>query len=74
MTRNPNLIDRLNSPKSIGAVLLAIGALVLPACGVGPEEGLGEEQELYQQEEGGGLGEEGLGEEDGLGEEKLGDD
>lgn len=61
MIRNSSLIDRLPSAKSVGAVLLALGALVLPACGVG-------------QEEGGGLGEEGLGEEDGLGEERLGDD
>lgn len=72
MTRNVNLIDRLTSAKSVGAILLALGALVLPACGVG-EEGLDEGQDLYQ-DEGEGLGDEGLGEEDGLGEERLGDD
>ncbi|MBE9158092.1 hypothetical protein IQ265_14830 [Nodosilinea sp. LEGE 06152] len=73
MIRNSDLVDRLTSPKSIGAVLLAIGALVLPACGVGQEEGLGEDQKRYQ-EEGGGLGEEGLGEEEGIGEEEADDD
>ncbi|MGF1567621.1 MAG: hypothetical protein ACFCVD_06070 [Nodosilinea sp.] len=74
MTHNTNLIDRWISPKSVGAILLALGILGLPACDFGQEqEDGGEEQELYQ-EEGEGLGEEGLDQEEDLDEEESGND
>lgn len=73
MTQTFNFFSRLVSLKGFAAILLAAGALVLPACEVG-EEGVGEEEvgeeEVLEEE---GLGEEELGEEE-LGEEELGEE
>lgn len=67
MTRTFNFMARLASPKSLGAILLATAALVLPACGGFEGEVEPQEEGVYEQE---GVGEEGLGEE-GLEEEEL---
>lgn len=81
MARIFSFVSRITPSKGIAAILLALTALMLPACdtgegvgeeGVGEEEGLGEEgigeeEELGEEE---GLGEEGLGEEEELGEEE----
>jgi hypothetical protein len=69
-----NTISRLASVKGIAALSLALTALVLPACGVGEEEGVYEEgvgeEEVYEEEEGVLEEEEGvLEEEEGFGEE-----
>lgn len=64
MTQTFSFFSRLVSLKGFAAILLAAGALVLPACEVG-EEGVGEEageEEVYE--------EEGLGEEEELEEEE----
>mgnify|MGYP006306032385 CR=1 FL=1 len=65
-----NTLSRLASVKSVGAISLALTALLLPACGVGEDEGVYEEQEeeILEEEEGLYDEEEGLEEEEGLGE------
>jgi hypothetical protein len=68
MTRNANIIARLTSVKGIAALSLALTALLLPACGVGEEEdiyedeGVGTEEEVFE--------EEGLDEDEGVYEEE----
>ena len=60
MTRNSNIIARLTSVKGIAALSLVLTALVLPACGVGEEDGVfdegdaGTEEEVFEEERNGG--------------------
>ena len=67
MTRNSNIFASLVSIKGVAALSLALAALVLPACGVGEEEGIydegdvGTEEEVFEEE---GMDEEGMDEEE----------
>jgi len=74
MTRNSNIIARLTSVKGIAALSLVSTALVLPACGVGEEDGVFDEGDAGTEEE--VFEEEGMEEEEGVmeEEEELGDD
>jgi len=74
MTRNSNIIARLTSVKGIAALSLVLTALVLPACGVGEEDGVFDEGDAGTEEE--VFEEEGMEEEEGVmeEEEELGDD
>lgn len=71
MKHQSSVLSRLFSVKIIASVFLVLTALMLPACEVGEQEGVYEE-EIGEEEE--GLGEEELGEDEGLSEEGgLGD-
>jgi hypothetical protein len=70
MTRNSNAWFRLFSLKSITSIFLVLSALILPACGVGEEEGVYEEE--VGEEEGFGE-EEGLGDDEEMDEEEVGE-